>query len=75
MRTRACCLAALAALTLAPRPQDVIVRYGDDRDLHGVVLEFLMRQDEVASALVGGASVTRAQYRARHPELFDDDEL
>ena len=49
-----------------------MVRYGDDADFDGPVLEFLMRQAEVTSALVRGQAVTKAQFLATHPELEDE---
>ena len=53
-----------------------MVRYGDARDFDGLVLEFLMRQPEVLSALVRGSTLTKRQFWASHPELqYDDDEL
>jgi hypothetical protein len=55
--------------------EDVIVRYGDETDFTGVTLEFLMRQEEVLSALVKGQTVSKAQFWASHPELLHDDEL
>ena len=51
------------------------MRYGDERDFEGLVLEFLMRQPEVTSALVKGDTLTKQQFWASHPELLDDDEL
>ena len=51
------------------------MRYGDERDFDGLVLEFLMRQAEVTSALVKGDTLTKRQFWASHPELVDDDEL
>jgi hypothetical protein len=62
-------------LTLQPAlgtQEDVIVRYGEEADFTGAVLEFLMRQDEVLSALVKGQSITKAQFWASHPELRDE---
>jgi hypothetical protein len=56
--------------------EDVVVRYGNARDFDGLVLEFLMRQPEVTSALVRGSTLTKRQFWASHPELSaDDDEL
>jgi hypothetical protein len=55
--------------------EDVIVRYGEEADFTGIALEFLMRQEEVLSALVKGQSMTKAQFWASHPELLHDDEL
>ena len=52
-----------------------MVRYGDARDFDTLVLEFLMRQPEVSSALVRGTALTKQQYWASHPELEYDDEL
>ena len=49
------------------------MRYGDAADFDGPVLEFLMRQPELRSALVRGESLTPAQYWALHPELAHDD--
>ena len=57
------------------RQDDIVVRYGDARDFDNLVLEFLMRQPEVTSALVRGAALTKLQYWASHPELEYDDEL
>ncbi len=48
------------------------MRYGEEADFTGAVLEFLMRQDEVLSALVKGQSITKAQFWASHPELRDE---
>ena len=52
-----------------------MVRYGDERDFDGMVLEFLMRQPEVKDALVKGNTLTKQQFWAAHPELVEDDEL
>jgi hypothetical protein len=52
--------------------EDVIVRYGDDADFDGPVMEFLMRQDEVISALVRGQPITKQQFRASNPDLADE---
>lgn len=52
---------------------DIIVRYGEEQDFTGLVLEFLFRQDEVLSALVKGQSVSKAQFWATHPELLQDE--
>ena len=52
-----------------------MVRYGDERDFDGLVLEFLMRQREVTSALVRGSTLTKRQFWASHPELEYEDEL
>ena len=52
-----------------------MVRYGDARDFDALVLEFLMRQPEVSSALVRGTALTKQQFWASHPELEYDDEL
>ena len=54
---------------------DVVVRFGDPRDFDGLVLEFVMRQPEVTSALVRGSTVTKQQFWASHPELEHDYEL
>ena len=62
-------------LTCLLRQDDIVVRYGDARDFDNLVLEFLMRQPEVTSALVRGAALTKLQYWASHPELEYDDEL
>ena len=51
------------------------MRWADPRDFDGLVLEFLMRQPEVTSALVKGNTLTKKQFWASHPELQDDDEL
>ena len=48
------------------------MRYADDADFDGPVMEFLMRQDEVISALVRGQSITKQQFRASHPDLADE---
>ena len=65
------------AASLLPRQEDVVVRYGEARDFEGPVMEFLMRQPEVASVLVRGESMSPAQFWAAHPELRqdEDDEL
>ena len=65
----ACCAPARLSRTWQ---EDVVVRYGDDADFDGPVLEFLMRQAEVTSALVRGQAVTKAQFLAAHPELEDE---
>ena len=63
------------ALTALCSQEDIVVRYGDARDFDGVVLEFLMRQPEVSSALVRGSTLTKQQFWGSHPELAGDDEL
>ena len=49
------------------------MRYGDDADFEGPVLQFLMQQDEVLSALVRGTSVTKQDFWVAHPELMEDE--
>lgn len=61
-----------AVIHLLAAQEDIVVRYGDDADFDGPVMEFLMRQAEVSSALVRGHAITKAQYWANRPDPPDE---